>query len=834
MLKVTMAGLRYRKARLMLSALAIVLGVTFVAGTLMMTASINRSYFGSFSAGARNVSVAVAAQESGIPPGQIGGPVLPATALAAVRSVPGVASAAGRLGGSASLLGPDGKLIGTGFGINVSALNPFTLVSGHLPSAPDQIDVDRSTATDEHFRLGQPVRVVGDAGAISTFYLAGTIDPGVSSQFGNASVTAFQTAAAVAVTGQRGYNLIVASAAPGVSQAVLAARIAARLKGYQVITGAALATDEADSTAHGGKVLTTGLLIFALISMVVASIVVYNTFNILLAQRSRELALQRCVGASRGQVFGAMLAESFVTGLAAAGTGVLAGIAVSWGLLRLISTHPTLVISPAAVATGLGTGVLVTVGASVLPARAATRVAPLTALATAIEPAVTARVGWRRLAVAAASCAIGAGLTAAGLQAGSSSNVLLPMLGLAAGGCVCFVAVLALGPLIAPPVIAFLGWLPSRLTRVTARLATANARRNPHRVATTTAALTIGITLMTLFSVVVSSAQKSTDAAIDGHYPFDYLVQNTEHDQPVPPRVATLLSRSRDLALVASVYQQLATVDRRTVPLAAYSHAALGTAVRPAMVSGSLTAVGPGTAAVDISAGVALGSAIAVRTPDAGTERLRVVAEYDSQTYKSPLPVVLISTADYLRGYRPSGPDSVVVDAAPGVSTAVSRAVVADAIASDPLLEAETAADYKAQLDASIDTILEMFAALLGLAILIALFGISSTLTLSVIERTRESSLLHALGLTRGQLRRMLLCEAALMAALAAIIGISIGSAFGLAMVHAIGSSSSGRVQLSVPYAQLALYALVSMAAALLAAVMPARRAARTCLITDL
>jgi putative ABC transport system permease protein len=833
MLRVTMAGLRYRKARLMLSALAIVLGVAFVAGTLMMTASINRSYFGSFSAGAQNVSVAVAAPESGDPPGQIGGPALPATALTAVRSVPGVASAAGRLGGSASLLGGNGKLVGTGFGINVSALNPFTLVSGHLPSAPDQVDIDKSTAVDEHFRLGQSIHVVSSAAAISTFYLAGTIDLGVSSQFGNASVTAFQTAAAVAVTGQHGYNLIVASAAPGVSQSVLAARIAARLKGDEVITGAQLATDEANSTAHGGKVLTTGLLIFALISLVVACIVVYNTFNILIAQRSRELALQRCVGASRGQVFGAMLTESFVTGLAAAVTGVLAGIAVSWGLLRLISTHPPLVISPAPAGIALGTGVLVTVGASVLPARAATRVAPLTALATAIEPAVTARVGWRRLAVAAVACAIGAGLTAAGLQAGSSSNVLLPMLGLAAGGCVCFVAVLALGPVIAPPVIAFLGWLPSRLTRVTARLATANARRNPHRVATTTAALTIGITLMTLFSIVVSSAQKSTDAAIDGHYPFDYLVQNTGNDQPVPPRITAVLGGSPELALVASVYQHLATVDRQPVQLAAYSHDALGTAVRPAMVSGSLTAVGPGTAAVDITADVGLGSTITLSTPDAGTERLRVVAVYNSQAYKSPLPVVLISTADYLRGYRPAGPDSVMVDAAPGVSTAVSRAVVTNAIASDPLLEVDTAADYKAQLNARIDTILEMFAALLGLAILIALFGISSTLTLSVIERTRESSLLRALGLTRGQLRRMLLCEAGLMAALAAIIGLGLGSAFGLAMVHALGSSSNGRVQLSVPYGQLLLYALVSGVAALLAAVMPARRAARTAVVTD-
>src|ERR1700677_2102842 len=223
MLRVTLLALRYRKARLAMSALAIVLGVAFVAGTLMMSASINRSYSGSFAAGARNVSVAVAAQKSGDPPGQIGGQVLPAAALAAVRAVPGVTAAAGRLGGPASLLGGNGRLRGSGFGINVTAaLNPFTLVSGHLPSKPDEVDLDTSTAADEHYRLGQALRVVDSAGRVGTFYLAGTIDLGVSSEFGNASVTAFQAGAAVAVTGQHGYNLIVASAAPGVSQSALA------------------------------------------------------------------------------------------------------------------------------------------------------------------------------------------------------------------------------------------------------------------------------------------------------------------------------------------------------------------------------------------------------------------------------------------------------------------------------------------------------------------------------------------------------------------------------------------------------------------------------------
>jgi putative ABC transport system permease protein len=312
-------------------------------------------------------------------------------------------------------------------------------------------------------------------------------------------------------------------------------------------------------------------------------------------------------------------------------------------------------------------------------------------------------------------------------------------------------------------------------------------------VAATTAALTIGVTLMTLFAVVSSSIQAATNAAVAGHYPFDYMVQ-AQGAQTVPSGVLRALAGSAKLSVVAPFYGGHAEANGAMTYLGAYGHNALGVAVRPAMVAGSLALLQPGTAAVDSSVHPrpAMGATITVATPDAGREALRVVAIYDAGQYKSPLPDVLISVADFLRGFRPAGADQVVIDAARGVPPAVSRAVVTHLTASDPVLEVQTQADYQASLDSNIDHILELIGALLDLTVLIALLGISDTLTLSVIERTPESALMRALGLTRGQLRQMLLTETLLVAVLAITLGIGLGVTFGLAMMHALSLSAGG------------------------------------------
>jgi len=310
-LRNALASLRYRKARLALSSLAIAAGVAFVTGTLVMGASMNAAYFNSFAAGAKNVDAAVTPRASGDSrPGSQNAPSVPASVLARVSSAPGVASAAGRLVGQAPLLNNSGKVIRNGempgAGINLAAdpaLWGFTVASGQVPESAGQVAVDKATAADEHFRLGQTVRVVDHTGRVRSFRLVGTIDLGVNIEFGNSTVTVFQTATGFSVTGRPGYDQIVARAAPGVSQAVLTASIRALpgMSGYQVQTGAQLATAEANSAAHFTQQFTTVILVFAIIALVVACIVIYNTFTILVTQRGRELALQRCAGRCSGK-----------------------------------------------------------------------------------------------------------------------------------------------------------------------------------------------------------------------------------------------------------------------------------------------------------------------------------------------------------------------------------------------------------------------------------------------------------------------------------------------------------------------------------------------------
>ena len=691
MLRTVLAGLRYRKGRLALSSLAILLGVAFVTGTLVMGASMNQAYFDSFAAGAKNVDAAVTPRTSGsYRPGSPDAPSVPASVLSQVRAAGGVITAAGRLVGQAPVIGSDGKVVRNGelpgVGINVAgdpALRGFTVASGHLPDAADQVAVDKSTADDEHFRLGQTVKVVDHAGRVQAFRLVGTIDLGVDREFGNSTVTAFQTSTGFAVTGRPGYEQIVTRAAPGTSQATLAAAIRALpgMSHYQVQTGSQLATAEADAAVHFTRQFTTAILVFALIALVVACIVIYNTFTILITQRGRELALLRCVGASRRQVFGGTLLESAIVGLIASAAGVLAGLGLGWGLQRLfagfgaaIPSGPV-VLQPSAVLISMAAGMTVTVAAAMIPARSATRVAPVAAL-------------------------------------------------------------------------------------------------------------------------------------------------GSQHDQPA-------------LGIVAPDYLRQAPVNGVKTQVGAIGRSALGASVRPAMISGSLAAIGAGTVGVDSSQlkslGAHQGGTLVIGTPDGGAQTLRVAAVYNNGGLT--LPDVLMSVSDYARGFRPAGADMVFINGAPGASTAASRAAVEAATASDPLLVVNTEADYKASLANRVNQVLALFGALLGLAVLIALFGISNTLSLSVIERTRESALMRALGLTRGQLRRMLLTEALLMAALAIALGVGLGVTFGIAMVHAFIKSTGGQGLLSVPYASIALYAVIGGCAALAAAVLPARRAARTSVV---
>ena len=844
MFKTALANLRAHKARMLLSSITVLLGVGFVAGTLIFTDSIRESFFSSFARTAQNVDAAVVPakglrvaddrpdQDAFVSP----------TALDAVRALPGVASAEGRVLGPAPVLDRTGKLLKqgdrTGLGIAFPAdksLAVFDFTAGRAPTAAAEVALDKITAEDEHYAVGDRLTVVDHADHRRAFTIVGLFDNSVDQTYQGQTVVGFDTATALDVTGRGGYDQIAVRAKSGVGQDQLVTELkdvpALDGGGDKFYTGAQLRTELANKATGYTDSFGTVLLVFAIIAALVSALVIQNTFQILIAQRARELALLRCVGATRRQVFGSTLIEAFVFGTLASVAGFFVGIGLSKGLGLLLHALglpiPTdhLVVKPQSALYAIALGLILTVGSALLPARAATRVAPVQALsAQQGETRVSRKAGRFRIGLGLALAAAGLGIGYLGMQDKEPSSGFFVLTG---GACVVFVGVLALGPVITAPIIRALGWLPGKVLGPTARLATANAGRNPRRVAATTAALTIGITLVTMFTVVTSSIKASATESIRKHFPFDYQVV-ADPGRAIPPEMVAKLKGLPELSTVAAIYSGKTVMNGQTEQTAAIDPVGYHTLINPIMKQGSISDVVPGTVALQENqlSGLktAWGQTVTVTGKNGSTAALKVVATYADSGIGMPESVLAVP--DFQRLVSSPGPDTVSVLAQPGVAPATSRHAVEQAITDDALLTIYSVADYKKELSSSLDQLLGLFTGMLGLAIRIALIGIANTLSLSVLERTRESALLRALGLTKSQLRRMLLTEAMLMAVLGVTLGIAMGGAFGWALVHMF-TKATGSGTLTIPVTQLLLYILAGALAGILAAVVPARRAAR-------
>ncbi|NUP52126.1 MAG: FtsX-like permease family protein [Catenulispora sp.] len=845
MFKTALANLRAHKARMLLSSITVLLGVGFVAGTLIFTDSIRESFFTGFARTAKNVDAAVVPakgvqlasddrrdQDSYLSP----------AALDAVRGLPGVASAEGRVLGPAPVLDQTGKLVKhsgqTGLGIAFPAdesLSYFDFSAGRAPTAPTEVALDKITAEDKHYALGDRLTVVDHTDQRRTFTIVGVFDTGTDQTYQNQSVVGFATATALDVTGRGGYDQIAVRGKAGVGQDKLVTELkdlpALDGSGAKFYTGAQLTAELANKATGYTDSYGQVLLVFAIIAALVSALVIQNTFQILVAQRARELALLRCVGATRRQVFGSTLIEAFVFGVLASGAGFFAGIGLSEGLglllrsfgLNISTDH--LVVKPQSALYAIGLGVVLTVGSALLPARAATRVAPVQALSAQLgETRVTRGAGRVRVGLGLVVAAAGLGIGYLGMQDSDPGSGFFVLTG---GACVVFVGVLALGPVITAPIIRALGWLPGRLFGPTARLATANAGRNPRRVAATTAALTIGITLVTMFTVVTASIKDSATGSIRKHFPFDYQVV-AEPARAVPPELVAKLKGLPELSTVAAIYSGKTVLNGEKEQTAAIDPVGYHTLIEPVMKQGSISDVVPGTIALQdnqlSSLKTAVGESVTVSGKNGTTATLKVVATYADSGIGMPESVMAVP--DFQKLVVSPGPDTVTMLAKSGVSATASRQAVEQAVNDDPLLSVNSVADYKKELSSGLDQVLALFTGMLGLAILIALIGIANTLSLSVLERTRESALLRALGLTKPQLRRMLLTEAMLMAVLGVTLGIALGGAFGWALVHMFVKATGGGT-LTIPVVQLLLYILAGALAGTLAAVIPARRAAR-------
>jgi putative ABC transport system permease protein len=841
MWRVTLKGVLAHRIRYALTALSVLLGVTFIAGTLVLTDTMNHTFDNLY----QQIYSGTAAVVRGAQPFNPGvafsdqRPRVDASLAAQVSRMPGVRTVALDVEGYAQLVGKNGKAIGTTsngpptIGMAWSsdaALSPLRLLPGGRPPGPGQVVIDKHSADVGKFTVGDRVRILTQSAPV-TYTISGLVTWGTADSPLGASITAFDVATAERLLGQPGkVSQLMVAANPGVSQSTLVDRLRAAVggTGVEVVSGQSVTAEGQQAVHQMLSFVGVFLLTFGYIALFVGAFVIFNTFSIVVAQRQRELALLRAVGASRRQVFTAVLGESFVTGVIASAAGVGAGIglavALKAGLAALGMDLPAtgLVVTPRTVVTGLVAGTLITLASAAAPARRASRIPPAAALQdVAAEPR---RPLARRLAVGVACSVTGVAAIGMGLFAHIGNR--MPLVGL--GAAALFIGVSALGPFIARPVCGLLG-VPGAHASMSGKLGRENAMRNPARAASTAAALMVGVALVSVIGVMAASIKASVGGVIDSALRADYVVSSgamAGGAAGVSPAVEHSLAALPQVSGVAGVRSGMVRVFGHVTAVNAADPVAADPLFNLGVTQGRFAAMTP--AGIAVSQQVAtdhslhLGSPVTMTFPTTGSRTYTVQVIYSVREmagdYVLPLAAATANFATPLD-------QAVYVKLAPGVSTTAARPAIDQALAAYPNLTVMDQAQYKAQQDQQVNQTLNLVNGLLSLAVLIALIGIANTLALSVYERTRELGLLRAVGMTRFQLRAMVRYEALVMSLFGALEGLVLGTALGAVLVAAM--RSSGVKELAIPVPKLLLVAFLAGLAGLIAAIGPSRRAAR-------
>ncbi|MEU7034588.1 ABC transporter permease [Streptomyces sp. NPDC046237] len=835
--KLSLSALRAHKRRFVGTFTAILLGVAFLTGTLVMGDTLRSSFdslFGNATQGTdavvRSTSVVTVEGES-----QGTRRYVEASLADRIAEVPGVAAAVPRIEGAGQLVGADGKPIGgqgpptlAGYWIQDPELNPYALSEGRAPERSGEVVVNRGAANTGDLAVGDTtvlrtpdpvqVTVVG----LATF----------GGEDGMAQVTYTGMTRADAekyLTPKPGdASAVLVRAGPGASQQELVAALAPVLPdGVEAITGEQSAQENTDMISGQFLTLfTTFLLVFSGVALLVSVFSIHNTFAIVVAQRTRENALLRALGASRRQVLGSTLVEAVAVGLVASAAGLLGGIGVAAGLQALFRAigfsfpEGDLVISGLSMALPFAVGLVVCVGSALLPAVKAGRTAPLAALReTAVDESGASRV--RALS--------GTGLLLAAVALVLIGVLATPSLWLASAGAVlALAAFVVLGPVASSYAVRILG---GPLRGVNRGLARRNALRSPKRTAATATALMIGVAVVSLFTVFGASLKATMDQTVSRSFAGDVAVSTPAFGaggSGLSPRLAPALAELPEVETAVGLGQGVAEVDGEGRALTVTDPTALAGSFDLGDIQGSLAGLGTdGIAVADAEAdksGLTPGSTTELAFTDGSRHTFTVKAVYE----QSELAGDYVITREAWAPHRAQDSDTLVaVTFEDGVSTAAGTAAVEDVTSAYGNPEVQTRDEYAESSAGGIDMMLTLVYALLALAVLIALLGIANTLTLAVHERTRELGLLRAVGQTRAQLKAMVRWESVLVAAFGTVGGLALGGFLGWVLVKASDGASDSAFAFAVPPAQLAIVALVGLAAGVVAAWRPARRAAR-------
>ncbi|WP_171064022.1 ABC transporter permease [Actinomadura soli] len=835
MYKLVLRGLAAHRARLLLSTVAVVAGVAFVAGTLIFSATLDRSFDRAFDDLGRGTDVVVRtdrAFEAGLGERAAERPV-PRSVLAAVQGVDGVEKAHGVVTGFAAVVDRRGTIAGAEPQQGVAwdgdpDLSLPRLTSGTPPAAPDEVAVDVTTAAGAGYRVGDRVTVALTSGT-RAFRLTGLFEVGDSALSGQLSMTAFapETAQRLLSDHPGTYARIVVHGDDGVPQERLRDAVAAALPpGVEAITGREAVDEQAASFTEILKILRTFLLVFAVIAVFVGSFIIFNTFAMLVSGRVRELALLRAVGASRGQVTRSVLGEAAGVGLAGSTLGLAAGAAVAAGLARLMTVvtggeelpFGTLTVPASAVIASYGVGTAVTLAAAFVPARRAARIPPVAALR---EGKAAPRPLRGRAVCGGVALAAGGGLVAAGLAADGSTALTLA----GAGAMALFAGVVVVSPVLVRPVIRVLA-RPLVRGGTAGRMGGRNALRDPRQTAATASALMIGLALIATVSVIVQSMASSVDRQLDAGLTADYQVTGRSQITPVAAEAAGAVAGVDGVRSAIPIRTARFELDGSVRTAAAGPPGELLGHFRLPLQEGTPSPRGDALLvgrSVATSQGWTVGTTIKGRYQDGTRRTFRVAGIYADRPSVTPsAPSMIIDWAGY-RARDPGAPiDRIEVDVA---NTA--RGALEAALAPWPNLELKDRAQVKDDAAGDIGLFLNLVLGLLVLSVLVAALGIVNTLALAVTERTREIGMLRAVGMQRRQVRRMIRYEAVVVSLFGAAAGVGTGVVLGVVLQRVMADGDGGMEVLAVPYGRLAVCVAAAAVIGVVAAVWPARRAAR-------
>jgi putative ABC transport system permease protein len=838
---VALRGLFGRKLRTTLTAVAIVLGVAMVSGTFVLTDSIDKAFTSIFTDVRKGSSVVITGHSVTGTNNGSSAPTLPASLLTKVRGLSDVDVAEGNVAGDAHLIGPNGKAIvfggapNLGFSISngASRFNPLSLVSGTWPHG-DEVVIDKGTANKKHFSVGQKIGVQAE-GPVVPLRISGLVKFGSGSVgLGGATLAGFDLPTAQKLFNKHGqFDEIDIAAKPNVTDDELLKQVQGVIpSNAQARTAAQQAAQDAKDTDSFISFLRGFLLAFGGIALFVGSFVIANSLSITIAQRTREFATLRTMGATRGQVRRSIFLEALVIGTLASVTGLFLGLLLAKGLFSLFNSigftlpNSGIVFATRTVIVSLLVGILVTLIASLRPAIRATRVQPIAAVreGATLPPSRFAR--YRTLGSSIVT-ALGFAALLYGLF-GKSLGTTGVLVWMGLGALLIFIGVSLLSVRFVRPLVAVLGWPATRFGGSPGVLAQDNARRNPQRTASTAAALMIGLALVTLVSLLASGILASFTGAVNKIWTnADYAITAQNNFTPIPVAAANAAERSPGVEAVGNV---------RTGDARAFGSNFFATAVNPAggtmfnldWKQGSqavFSQLGADGAFVDDGYAkkhhLTLGSAVPMTFSTGAHKTFFIRGIFKPPTGGSPFGSVTVSQTSWDK-LNPNPQNLYSFVRMRGGVSDQNLAELNAALKSFPNAKAQTREQFIHNQTAALKSILNVFYVLLALSVIVSLFGIVNTLVLTVFERTREIGMLRAIGMTRRQVRRMIRYESVITALLGGVLGIALGIVLGALLVARVKF-----IVFSLPVGSLIVFAIAAIFVGIIAAIFPARRASR-------